>query len=310
MKAPPLVKGIKRYGVNYLGLLPYFLLFLIFIFLPMIQGISMSFTDWSTRIRGGLHFTGLENYRYLLFSDGVSARNFQKAIKNIIIYVFFTVPIGLSIALALALIVNQFNNRLYAFFRGAFFIPTALPLFLATGIWMWFMSADVGLIASLLAKISIGRGIVWRNTPGYAIALCVIIDVWHAVGFNMVILSAGIRNISREYYEAAELDGASVFQGIRFITIPLLEPIIFVVTVNAFISALQVYDIPWILSATDVDTAGGPNQVMLFPVMEMVRNIYSGGASALGRASAEGFMLMLVIMAITVFQFRMRKKRI
>jgi multiple sugar transport system permease protein len=303
-----LTKGIKRYGVHYLGLLPYFSLFIIFIFLPMIQGIAMSFTDWSMRSKGIVHFTGLENYRYLLFSSGVSARYFQTAIKNIVIYVAFTVPIGLSIALALALIVNQFTGKIYAFFRGAFFIPTALPLFLATGIWMWFMSADTGLVASMLAKIGIGRDIIWKNTPGYAIALCVIIDAWHAVGFNMVILSAGMRNISREYYEAAELDGASVFQMIRYITIPLLEPILFVVTVNALISALQVYDIPWIISG-DVHTAGGPDQVMLFPVMEMVRNIYSGGTSALGRASAEGLMLMMVIMVITFFQFKLRRKK-
>ena len=308
MKQIALTKGIKKYGVNYLGLIPYFSLFIIFVLIPMIQGISLSFTDWSMRSRGTINFTGFNNYQFLLFSSSVSAQNFRTAIRNMVIYVLFTVPIGLSIALGLALIINQFGRKLYTFFRGAFFIPTALPLFLAAGIWMWYMSTDVGLVASLLAKIGIGQGIVWRNTHGYAIALCVIVDVWRAVGFNLVILSAGIRNISREYYEAAEIDGASTFQMMRFITIPLLEPIIFLVTVNGFISALQVYDVPWILSATDHHTAGGPNQVMLFPVMQMVRNIFSGGSSALGRACAEGVILMLVIMAITYFQFRTRRK--
>ena len=309
MKEKVFRKGIKKYGVNYLGLIPYFSLFIIFILVPMIQGISLSFTDWSMRSRGAVNFVGFNNYQFLLLSSGVSAQNFRTAIINIVLYVLFTVPIGLSIALGLSLLINQFSNRFYTFFRGAFFIPTALPLFLAAGIWMWYMSTDVGLIASSLAKIGIGQGVVWRNTPGYAIALCVIVDVWRAVGFNLVILSAGIRNISRDYYEAADIDGASAFQMMRFITIPLLEPIIFLVTVNGFISALQVYDVPWILSATDIHTAGGPNQVMLFPVMQMVRNIFSGGPSALGRACAEGVLLMLIIMSITYFQFRIRRKK-
>ncbi|MDR1468230.1 MAG: sugar ABC transporter permease [Spirochaetaceae bacterium] len=295
--------------MSYLGLLPFFACFSIFILVPMIQGMAMSFTNWSMRSRDTLRFIGLENYRYIIFSDGLSAVNFRASIRNLVVYVLITVPAGLTLALILALAVNQFT-KWYAFFRGAFFIPTALPLFLATGIWMWFMSADVGLIASVLAKIGIGRGIIWRNTSGYAIVLCVIVDVWHAVGFNLVILSTGMRNISKEYYEAAEIDGASVFQKMRYVTIPLLEPVLFLVTVNAFISALQVYDIPWILSATDAKSAGGPGQVMLFPVMEMVRNVYSGDRSALGRASAEGVILMLVVVAVTCIQFKARKKNV
>jgi multiple sugar transport system permease protein len=275
----------------------------------MFQGIVMSFTDWSMRNRGNINFVGLANYRYILLSDGLSAGYFRKSLFNLLCYVPITMFIGLMIALGMALAVNQFHGRLYGFLRAAFFIPTALPLFLAAGIWMWFMSSDTGLVASILAKIGIGRDIIWKYTPGYAIAFCIIIDVWHSAGFNMIILSTGIRGISRDYYEAAELDGASVFQQMRFITIPLLEPILFLVVINGFISALQVYDVPWILSVSDIKDAGGPAQVMLFPVMEMVRNVYSGDRSALGRASAEGVILMLIIGFITVFQFMMRRRK-
>jgi len=300
---------LRRYLPNYLGLLPFFLLFAVFILAPMVQGIAMSFTDWSVRSRGKVNFVGLENYRYILFSDGVSAQYFRKALLNLVIYVPVTIAVGIALALGMALIVNQFRGRAYGFLRGAFFIPKALPLFLAAGIWMWFMSADTGLVASALAKIGIGRGVIWKNTSGYAIALCVIVDAWHSVGFNLIILSTGMRGISRDYYEAAELDGASVFQQMRYITIPLLEPILFLALVNGFISALQVYDVPWILSG-DVRTIGGPGQVMLFPVMEMVRNVYSGDRSALGRAGAEGVLLMLIIGLITFFQFKARKRAV
>jgi multiple sugar transport system permease protein len=304
-------KGFRRYAVNYLGLAPFFVLYITFILIPMIQGIAMSFTDWSTRSRGILNFVGIKNYIYLLFSGGTSSRRFLRSLQNLFVYVPITILIGLSIALVLALIVHQFRGKLYSFFRGAFFIPTVLPLFLCTGIWQWFMAPDVGLVTSILAKIGIGRNIAWTSTSGYAIAICIIIDVWHAAGFNFVILSAGMQDISKEYYEAAEIDGASTFQQMRYITLPLLEPIMFFVITYAFISALQVYDIPWILSNdTSINAIGGPGQVMLFPVMEMVRNVYSGDASGLGRATAEGVMLMTIIMSVTLIQFKARRKRI
>jgi len=301
--------GFKKSLPSYLGLAPFFALFIMFILVPMAQGIAASFTDWSTRSRNALNFVGLDNYIYLLTSGSSSSRRFLASLKNLLIYVPVTVAIGLTISLILALVVQQFQKRAYRFFRGAFFVPTVLPLFLCTGIWQWFMNSDVGIIASNLAKIGIGRNIIWTQMPGYAIALCVIIDVWHAVGFNFVILSAGIQDIPKDYYDAAEIDGASTFQQMRSITLPLLEPILFFVITYAFISALQVYDIPWILTNdTNLNSVGGPGQVMLFPVMEMVRNIYSGDASGLGRATAEGVMLMFLIMIVTVIQFRLRKK--
>jgi multiple sugar transport system permease protein len=302
--------GFMRYLPNYLGLAPFFILFIIFIFIPMVQGIAMSFTDWSTKSRGAINFVGLDNYFYLLFSGGSSSRRFLKSLQNLLIYVPVTVTIGLSIALALALVVHQFQKKMYSFFRGAYFIPTVFPLFLCTGIWQWFMSPNVGLVSSFLAKIGIGKDVMWTSRPGYAIAMCVIIDVWHACGFNFVILSAGIQDIPKEYYEAAEIDGASTFQQMRYITLPLLEPILFFVVTYAFISALQVFDIPWILTNnTSLNSIGGPRQVMLFPVMEMVRNVYSGDASGLGRATAEGVLLMFLIMCVTFFQFKRRRKK-
>jgi multiple sugar transport system permease protein len=303
--------GFRRYAVNYLGLLPFFALFVAFVLIPLVQGVLMSFTDWSTKLRGGTHFTGLTNYIYILTSGGTSSQRFLKSIVNLLIYVPTTVTIGLAISLILALIVNQFTGRQHGFFRGSFFVPTVLPLFLCTGIWQWYLNSETGLVASTLARIGIGNGVTWSQTPGYAIAVCVIIDIWHAVGFNFVIMSAGIQDISPDYYEAAEIDGATTWQQMRYITLPLLEPILFFVITYAFISALQVYDIPRILTQdTNPNSIGGPNQVMLFPVMEMVRNLHSGDKAGLGRACCEGVMLMFMIMGITAFQFRRRKKKI
>ena len=304
-------KRLSRHAINYVALTPFFALFIFFILVPMIQGIAMSFTDWSTSSRGEIHFVGLENYINIFSGKGSASKRFLISLKNLAIYVPLTIVIGLSIALALALIVSQFRNRTYSFLRGAYFFPHVLPLFLCAGIWQWYMSSDMGLIASNLARLGIGANVIWKDTPGYAIALVILIDVWNSVGFNFVIFLSAIQDISPDLYEAAEIDGASTFQKMTKITIPLLEPILFFVITYSFISALQVYDIPWILTnTTDINAVGGSNQVMLFPVMEMVRNVYKGGKSALGRAAAEGVILMTIIMTITVIQFKLRKKKV
>jgi multiple sugar transport system permease protein len=303
--------AFRRYLINYLGLAPFFILFVIFILVPIVQGIVMSFTDWSTASKGTLNFVGLENYKFILSGEGTSSQRFFTSLKNLAIYVPITIAIGLSISLALALIVRHIQGRLYKIYRNIFFIPTVLPIFLCVGIFQWFMTSDVGILASLLEKIGIGENVNWTETAGYAIALVVMIDVWNAVGFNFIIFITGMQDISEELYEAAEMDGATTFQKMRYITIPLLEPIIFLVVTYSFFSALQVYDIPWILTSnSDINSVGGTGQVMLFPVMEMVRNVYNGSASGLGRASAEGVILMLIIIIITLILYRLRRKTV
>lgn len=304
-------RGIRKYAVNYAALAPFFALFFLFILVPMVQGVSMSFTDWSTSSRGEINFVGLENYASIFSGKGSASKRFLTSLQNLLVYVPVTIAAGLSISLMLALVVNQFKNKTYSFFRGAYFFPTVLPLFLGAGIWQWYMASDTGLIASNLARLDIGANTIWRDTAGYAIALVVIIDVWHSVGFNFVIFSTGMQDIPQELYEAAEIDGANTWQKMRHITIPLLEPILFFAITYSFISALQVYDIPWILTnGTDINSIGGAKQVMLFPVMEMVKNVYQGGKSALARASAEGVVLMSIILVITALQFKLRKKNV
>ena len=275
----------------------------------MIYGIVMSFSSWSININDPVNFVGLDNYKRLLIGDGLSAYRFKKSMANLFFYILFTIPIGIFVAVAIALVVDSFSKTTYRFFRGVFFLPTAVPLFLGAGVWLWLFTADAGFVSVMLGKLGIGSGVIWKNSKGYAIAMCVIVDVWRSVGFNMVLLTAGMKGIAREYYEAARVDGASVFQIMRKITLPLIEPILFFIVVNGFISALQVYDVPWILSSTGtVGTTGGPNQVMLFPVMDMVTKVYAGGKANLGRACAEGVLLLLLILAITIAQLLFRRK--
>ncbi len=304
---------LKKNAVCYLGLLPFFVLLCVFVFFPMLQGVWRSFTDWSMDVRAGIHFIGLSNYKDIF--DGVSNTSvrYLKSLKNLLIYVPTTIVVGLFISLALALIVDQFRWKQpgkFNFFRGVYYVPTVLPLFLCTGIWCMFMASEAGIFSSALNALGLFKGASWTTDPGYSMALVIIIDIWNAVGFNFLIFSAGMQDISHELYEAAYIDGANRFQQMTRITLPLLEPIMFFVITNSFISALQIYDIPWIItSKSDINSTGGPGQVILFPVMEMVRNIYAGMNNGLGRACAEGVILTIIITIITVILFNIRKRR-
>lgn len=306
------ITRLRKNAACYLGLLPFFILLCAFVFFPMLQGMWRSLTDWSMDVRSGIHFIGLQNYADIFDGESNTSIRYLKSLKNLLVYVPTTIVIGLFISLALALIVNQFSRkemRKFSFFRGVYYVPTVLPLFLCTGMWCMFMASDAGIFSSALNALGLFKGVSWTTDPGYSMALVIIIDIWNAVGFNFLIFSAGMQDIPQELYEASYIDGASVFQQMRKITLPLLEPILFFVITNSFISALQVYDIPWIItSKSDINSTGGPGQVILFPVMEMVRNIYAGMNNGLGRACAEGVILTGIIIVITLILFRIRKR--
>lgn len=301
---------LRKYGKHYLGLATFLIFFGVFILWPMLYGLVMSFFDWSTRLNTETHFVGLDNFLTVLSPDTQQGQRFLTSLKNLAVFVVLVVPLNLLFATLISLVVNQFQGRLHNFFRGAFFMPYVAPFFLATGVWLWLMSADTGLVAVLLAKIGIGEGVTWRLTPGYFTALLIMIDLWRAIGFNMIILTAGMKNIPRELYEAATVDGAGTFQQWVHITLPQLEPVLFFVIVNCFIGAIQTYDIPWVLSnSSAVGVIGGKGAFASYPVMEIVGNVYSGKAGNLGRACAEGFVLMAIIFAITLIQIVYRNHK-
>jgi multiple sugar transport system permease protein len=225
-------------------------------------------------------------------------------------FVAIATPLNILLATSISLIINQFRGRTQRFFRSVYFMPYVAPCFLATGVWLWLTAPGTGVLSRLFGAVGLGGNVSWRSTPGYFMALLVRIDLWRAIGFNMIILVAGMKNIPEELYEAAHIDGASTARQWAYITLPMLEPIYFFVIVNGFIGAIQVYDIPWVLSnSSAVGVIGGKNAFATFPVMEIVGNVYSGKEGNLGRACAEGFVLMALIMVVTLAQIFYRNYR-
>jgi multiple sugar transport system permease protein len=291
-------RWVGKYINHYLMLFPFFFLFSAFFLYPIVKGFDVSFYKWD-----GVNpaiFVGLKNYINLLHS-----RDFAISFTNLIKYVSVTVPVGITVAFLLALFVSSLKGRWSSFFRSAYFVPTIMPMFIAASIWRWMYSPEVGLINVAIGALGI-QSIDWLKNPSVMIFSLVIVDVWRSAGWNMVILLAGLKNIPEEYYDAARVDGANKFQEVIYITIPLLEPVLFFVIAQGFIFALQVFDAPWLLTLSTTQGYGGRLKGLLFPVMDMFGRAF--GVLKFGEASAYGFLLTALIAMITILLFVVRKK--
>jgi multiple sugar transport system permease protein len=288
----------RRYLQHYLMLAPFFGLFFAFHLVPILYGLGMSLTRWDGVTEPT--FVGLQNYVNILRSSG-----FAKSYTNLLTYVAIEVPLTLTTAFALALMVERFVGASANVFRSAYFLPTVIPLFLAAAVWRWMLTPDYGIVNVLLGVVGI-PSINWLNDPTYMLPSLIMVSLWRSTGFNLIILLAGLKAIPQVYYEAAKVDGANTLQQIRHVTIPQLEPVIFLVFVNGFISALQVFDLPWLMTSSSYGSYGGPLQTLMFPVMDVMGRAF--GALRLGEAAAYAVILFLIIMAITLLQFVARRR--
>jgi multiple sugar transport system permease protein len=291
---------LSRYAKHYVLLLPFFILFAAFYLYPLIYSIVISLTKWDG-IRPP-EFIDIQNYTRI-----VGTPRFSTSMTNLGRFVLIVVPVGVTLALLLALLVDRFTPRWQKFFRGMYFFPVIIPMFLSAAIFRYLLTPRVGMIPIALEVLGIG-GINWLNDPTYMVPAVALVDMWRAIGFNFLLLFAGIKAIPLEYFEAAQVDGASRFQQIIHITIPQLEPVLFLVVVNGFIGALQTFDIPWLLSLSTFVNYGGRRNGMLFPVMEIY--ISAWGRQDFGGASAFAVILLAITLVITAIQFAWRSKRL
>ncbi len=293
-------RWIRKYSKHYLMLLPFFVLYSIFFIYPAISGVYISFNQWDS-----VHppeWVGLDNYETIITSQA-----FSIAAVNLIKYVGIAIPVGVILAFGIAVLVDSYKDSAWGrIFRSAYFLPVMIPLFLTASIWKWLYSPDVGFINTALGWLGIGH-VRWLSDPKVMIFSLVIVDAWSSVGFNMLILLGGMKNIPKEYYDSAKIDGANKLQEIIYIMIPQLEPMFFLVIVYGFISALQVFDVPWILTQSTFDTYGGQQYGLLFPVMAMMGRAFNN--LKFGSATAYGLLLMLFILVLTLIQFSLRRRQ-
>jgi multiple sugar transport system permease protein len=252
-----------------------------------------SFTEWGAF--GGYTWTGLDNYSELIADEAV-----RGALLNTLLYSFL-VLLGIPLSIALAALLNVKGLRGVGVYRVLYFLPViTMPMAVAI-VWRWIYNGDFGILNFLLSKIGI-TGTSWLTNPDTALVSIAVVGVWMTIGYNMVILLAGLQGIPPHYYEAAAIDGAGPFRKFFSITVPLLSPSIFFVTVLTLIHALQVFDLVFAMIApTNPALPRAQSVVYLFYREAFVANDR-------GYAAAIVMALLVVILVITLIQFRLQRR--
>jgi len=260
---------------------------------PVVQTGYFSFTTWGAF--GGHEFTGPANYRALLHD-----KDAVRATVNTVTY-SAVVLAGIPVAIVVASLLNQRGLRGVGVYRTLYFLPVVTMPAAVAMVWKWLYNGQYGLINYLLSLVGL-PGQSWISDARFALYAIALISVWTSIGYNMVVFLAGLQGIPRELYEAAEIDGAPPVRQFFSITLPMLSPSIFFITVLTLISSLQVFDVLYmLLGPTNPATARTKTVVYLFFEKAVTNNDKGGGA-------ALACVLLVVIMAITAVQFRLQKR--
>ncbi|HWA73700.1 MAG TPA: extracellular solute-binding protein [Polyangiaceae bacterium] len=281
-------KGLAFFSPWAIGLL-------VFTLYPVMSSVVYSFCDYSAL--SPPRFVGLENFRELL-SDKV----FFVALKNTLVYVLFALPLGLFASFSLALLLDS-NVRGKSLYRTLVFLPSLTPVVASSMVWLWIFNAQYGILNFVLGKLSFGiiPPVAWLNNPHTALPSLIFMSVW-GVGHTVVVLLAAMQDVPTAVYEAADIDGASLWHKVRHITIPLISPVLQFNAIMGIIGGLQVFSQPYIM------TGGGPARSTLTYAMRLYESAFT--FLRMGYAAAMAWILFLIILALTALAVRAGKSRV
>ncbi len=265
----------------------------IFTIVPILASVLLAFFRWD--IISAPEFVGFSN-----FADIVSDPTVRVSFLNTIVFVIVAVTLQLGIAMVLAVAIQgRMPNWLRVFFRSAFFFPLILSAASVSIFMGYLFNEQFGVVNWMLSVVGV-PAVPWLTTSGGAAAVVVLVYVWQNFGFSFLLFVGGLASIPKELHEASALDGATGWRQFVNVTLPLLSPTVLVASVMAIISALQVFDQPYVL------TRGGPGDSTRTAVMVIFESAFQ--QLEFGRASAIGLVLMMLIMAITALQFRLSRR--
>lgn len=298
IKEPKLSRSKRDTLIAYSFILPNFIGFLLFTLIPLVFAFVLAFMNWDGANEAT--FVGFKNIARL-----ASDKQFLIALKNTIVYTLGTVPITLVCALFLAILLNE---KIFArnFLRSVTFFPYVASLVAVSVVWNFIFNPTQGPVNGFLHSIT---GLPYSQLPGWgsskdwAMVTVILFSVWKNMGYYMVIYLAGLQGINPGLYEAASLDGASTWQKFKHITVPQLQPTTFFVTMMMIISSFKVYDIFINLFAGGDNQLGDATRVLVY-------QIYNTAFRSLdyGYASAQALVLFIIVLGITLIQFRGEKK--
>lgn len=269
---------------GYVFLAPQLVGMLAFSIIPLVFMFVLSLYSWDGF--GNKSFVGLSNFAST-FQDPL----FWTAVVNTLYYTLLTVPVGIALAIVVAVMVNRV--RFKSVYRVAYFMPNVTSSVAVGVIWMWLLNGKFGVINQFLLKFGI-HGPDWLVDFNWVMPSIAMVSIWWGLGFNMILFLAGLQSISRSYYEAAEIDGANKFQQFFQITLPLLSPTTLFVTIISIIGSFQVFDQAYVM------TNGGP----AYASYTMVFHIYTLAFVnfTFGKSAAAAVCLFVMILIFTILQ--------
>jgi ABC-type sugar transport system permease subunit len=277
-----------------LYLFPSILLFAVFIFYPMFRTIYLGFFLTDQQGAAAL-FVGFENYAYLFES-----KEFRNSIKATVLFVLYTVPTGVIIALFLALIANE-KLKGIGFFRTVYSSTMGISVAASSVVWLFLFHPSIGMFNRLLNVMNL-PGVQWLLDPDWALVSISISTIWMNIGFSFLILLGGLQNIDEYLYESARIDGAGYWYQLRRITIPMLSPTLFFIITISLINAFQTF------GQVDILTKGGPSQATNLIVYSIYREAFVN--YQFGTASAQAVFLFICILIVTILQFKLGEKKV
>ncbi|WP_106058378.1 carbohydrate ABC transporter permease [Clostridium vincentii] len=283
----------EDYAFGYLMIAPTIIGLIILNLWPMIQTLYLSFN--TTGGFGANKWIGLENYKTMLTDSAVI-----QATINTLKYTIVSVPIGIILSLLVAVLLNA-NIRGKTIYRTIYFLPMVSAPAAIAMVWRILYNGDYGFFNAILSKIGL-NAVNWLTDPKIAIFCIIVVGIWSTLGYNMIILLAGLQEIPTTLYEAAEIDGAGPIRKFFTITLPLISPTMFFVVITTMIGSLQVFDlILMMMDRTNAAMESTQSLVYLFYKHSFIMNDK-------GYASAIIMLLLAMILIITVIQLKLQKK--
>lgn len=287
------MKITKKQILPYLIVSPYIIHFCLFVAFPVIFSIILTFHKWN--IISPMEYNSINNY-LRLFNDGV----FFKSIFNTLFFLVIHIPLQIIVALFLAEILNQ-NINFRGLFRGAFFLPVIVSGVVITILWQQLYGFDAGLINRLLIKLGLNK-VGWLTDPDIAMASIAVMATWKNVGLYIILFLVGLQTVPQNYYEAADLEGASKIQKFFKITLPMINPTIYMVVLLSTVGGFSLFIEPYVM------TGGGP----LNSTISAVLYIYKQGFFYyhMGYAATLGLFFAIIIMIVVIIQKRYVEREI
>lgn len=279
---------------GYLFILPAGLHLLVFVLVPIVFSLFLSFHEWTRPDFLGATFVGLQNYVSLLGDDP-----FWRAMGNTALYTALSVPLGMAVSLGLAVSVNRRFPGVNVF-RAIFFLPVITSWVAISVVWITLLSPDAGVVNYLFTSLGLPAQ-HWLDDPHWAMFAIVVITIWKGAGFQMVIWLAGLQSVPKELLEAAAIDGAGRLQTFWRVTLPLLFPTTFFLLVTGVIGGFQVFTPMYVI------TEGGPLGATDVAVYHIYKRAFQ--EFSMGYASAQAWVLFAVIFLVTLVQLWYARRR-